>query len=209
MHVCNKHPTPCSAWSPGSGITFHVPSTAQKQIEERENHKCRKLGCSTWVLSKGLVLSAGLELRTGCGSGDHAEGMEGGWGMSSDSPCCALWLEKVPSASIRDPWLSLDCCQETSAVLKLEHRQDAECSQWICREKRWLLRSLIFPVASFKSVSLFTELKLCRASLARCAERVWGYKHGPWFSHGGEPAQNNSPGLQVQLQTVGPVEKFR
>lgn len=109
----------------------HVPGTFHSlKTNRRESHRWRKL------LSKGLMLSAGLELRTGCRNGDHAGVWKLGKECLQTSPAVTCGLEKVPSESIRDPWLSLDCCQETLAALKLEHRQNAERSQWICREKR-------------------------------------------------------------------------
>lgn len=92
---------------------------------KRPDAFCRK----GWNSGQGV----GMGIMQGCGS----------WARNvfRQFPAVPCGLEKVPSESIRDPWLSLDCFQDASAVLKLEHRQDAECSQWICREKRWLLRS--------------------------------------------------------------------
>lgn len=121
-------------WAWGSRST-HLP---QIKADRRESLKCKKLQCSMWVLVKGLMLSAGLELRRGYRNEDHAGLQKLGKradfrNIFTQSLALPHGLEKVPSESTRTQWLSLDCCQGTSAVLKPKYRQDAVF--WVCRHR--------------------------------------------------------------------------
>lgn len=190
-------------WAWGScSRDFYLP---QIKADGRECHKCKKLQRCTLVLGKGLMLSPGLELRRGVGMRIMQRYRSWAGDQTSAAPCSALWtrgsvLWKL-QGSVAIPGLlpgDLSCTEAgTQASCYV-------CS--VCGEQRWLLMSSnFFP-------SLHSNLSSCSwiwnsADLpylhAQNGVRGYSYVGHLWFGHKDDTAWNNSPRLQVLLQTVG------
>lgn len=118
-----KHCIPCTAWS--SGLGAHVPHIfhKSKQIEEKATsvrscsvpHWCWQKAC---CFLQGWSSGEGTGMRIKQGYRSWAKDQISGKEHLHTTPYSPCGLEKVPSESVRAQWLSLGCCQETSAVLK-------------------------------------------------------------------------------------------